>query len=186
MNQWANNKLLIFTTSTWLLKRSFKVQQTTSKGKENVYVQMTYSVIVLFISYFFVKNKNKQKNYIGKVKSTMQVLNNFIFVLWHRRWQNKRKKKSSLVDLCYTFITRLSFWILFRSRSPCFMVAWYCQFLWSGLLVSTTPPTLSILQFSLPAAMNLESSLSINSSLTPNALAMYCNVRLRYDSSNCV
>jgi len=39
-------------------------------------------------------------------------------------------------------------------------LTWYCQFLLSGRFVSTIPPTLSILQCSLPAAMNLDSSLS--------------------------
>ena len=38
-------------------------------------------------------------------------------------------------------------------------LTWYCQFLLSGLFVSTIPPTLSILQWRRPAAMKRESSL---------------------------
>ena len=34
------------------------------------------------------------------------------------------KKVEKVHDCCYMFMTRLSFWILFRRRSPCFMVAW--------------------------------------------------------------
>lgn len=81
-----------------------------------------------------------------------------------------------------------SFCSRFSSRSPCLMVdctgdrpdktsvadnqlecdrlrlcgaclTWYKKFFLSGRLVSTTPPTLSIRQLSLPIAMNLESSL---------------------------
>jgi hypothetical protein len=40
------------------------------------------------------------------------------------------------------------------------MVAWYCAFFLSGRVVSTIPPTLSILQCNRPAAMNRESSLN--------------------------
>jgi len=38
-------------------------------------------------------------------------------------------------------------------------LAWYCQFLLSGRVVSTMPPTLSILQCKRPAAMNRDISL---------------------------
>lgn len=51
------------------------------------------------------------------------------------------------------FCTRLS------KMSPCLMTAWYCQFFESGRLVSTMPPTLSILQWRRPAAMYRDNSL---------------------------
>lgn len=56
-------------------------------------------------------------------------------------------------------MTRDSFWIRFNKKSPCLIVAWYRAFFASGLLVSNTPATLSILQCSFPAAMNRDSSL---------------------------
>ena len=78
-----------------------------------------------------------------------------------------------------------SFCSLFSSRSPCLMVdwgeqgeetsdsywtpnmhcwtvrtlTWYKKFFLSGRLVSTTPPTLSIRQLSLPIAMKRDNSL---------------------------
>ena len=36
----------------------------------------------------------------------------------------RQKKVDKAVRLGYMFITRLSFWILFNSRSPCFIVAY--------------------------------------------------------------
>lgn len=89
----------------------------------------------------------------------------------------------------YMLITLDNFWTLLSSKSPFFMVSWYCQFLLSGLerragrdlvlpvvtelflevlrfeeqwhylLVSTISFTLSILQWRRPAAMNRDSSL---------------------------
>ena len=49
---------------------------------------------------------------------------------------------------------------------------WYCQFLLSGRVVSTMPPTLSILQCKRPAAMNRDSSLAA-SSVTHHTLSDY-------------
>ena len=48
-------------------------------------------------------------------------------------------------------------------------LAWYCQFLLSGRVVSTMPPTLSILQWSRPAAMNLDISLAGTVTITVTA-----------------
>ena len=43
----------------------------------------------------------------------------------------------------------------------------------SGQFVSTIPPTLSILQSNLLAEMKIDSSLSMNLSVTPNALPVH-------------
>lgn len=56
-------------------------------------------------------------------------------------------------------ITRESFCTRLSSTSPCLITSWYWKFTLSGRIVSTTPPTLSILQDSRPAAMKRDSSL---------------------------
>ena len=79
---------------------------------------------------------------------------------------------------------------LLSRMSPCLMQVWYCPFLLSGRLVTTIPPTLSILACSRPLAMNLtirqfmttnsymttspylHSSVSMYSSVTPKASAI--------------
>ncbi len=59
----------------------------------------------------------------------------------------------------YTLMTRESFCILFSSRSPDLMLAWYWEFLASGRLVSMMPATLSITALRRPAEMKRDTSL---------------------------
>lgn len=55
-----------------------------------------------------------------------------------------------------SFCTRVS------NKSPCFTTELNCAFFRSGRFVSTIPPTLSILQCNLPAAINVDNSLQKN------------------------
>lgn len=52
-----------------------------------------------------------------------------------------------------------NFCTLCNSKSPCLMTELNWAFLRSGLLVSTIPPTRSILQCNLPVAIKVDSSL---------------------------
>lgn len=71
-------------------------------------------------------------------------------------------------------ITLDNFCTLLRSKSPCFTIAWYCQFLLSGRLVSTTPPTRSTLQCNLPAAINRDNSLQIQRMQILKCMSIEC------------
>lgn len=101
------------------------------------------------------------------------------------------------VDI-YWVITRLNFWILFKSASPVFSIVVNSVLRLSGGLVNTIPATLSIMQLRRPAAMKRQSSLnykfswakvtnylSINSTETPKFCAIEAKERLRYDWSIC-
>jgi len=80
-----------------------------------------------------------------------------------RRKEKEERKEGRGKDAMrrvYRLMTRESLWMRLRSESPCLMTDWYCAFLVSGRVVSTMPATLSILQWSLPAAMKRESSLN--------------------------
>lgn len=77
-------------------------------------------------------------------------------------WSSLRPLSKCRNTYVYRSITRDNFWIRFNRKSPCLIVAWYREFLASGRLVSRTPETLSILQWSFPAAMKRDSSLQIH------------------------
>lgn len=64
-----------------------------------------------------------------------------------------------MTDENYILITLDNFCTLFNNKSPCLITAWNWPFLWSGRLVSTIPPTRSILQWSRPAEMKRDNSL---------------------------
>lgn len=71
-----------------------------------------------------------------------------------------------------------------KRTSPCFTSVSYTPVLptFSNLFVTITPWTLSILHCSLPLAINLLKSRSINASLTPKDRHIRSIVRERYDS----
>lgn len=64
------------------------------------------------------------------------------------------------------------------------MACLYSLFLSSEGSVSMMPDTLSILQGNLLAPINYANSLSMNSTLTPNSLAIDSNLTVLYDSKN--
>ncbi len=123
-----------------------------------------------FIAHF-IFNLQLTKSYLEKMRLVLESL-------WLQNQEKDMKLALESSLWLQMSMTLESFWIRLSKKSPCLIVDWYKAFFASGRLVSKIPATLSILQLSLPAAMNRESSESKNGMLTPNDFAMASIVTL--------